>query len=770
VDLLVAWLLFPLLMLALCAGTGLLVDRLTGRRLPAPLVVVAGFAVIVVVGQFLTLADATAEATTPVVAVLAVAGFALGSRGREGPLELWGFAAAAVVFAVYAAPIVLSGEPTIAGFIKLDDTATWLSLTDRIMEHGRDLDGLAPSSYEATLHFNLGEGYPVGVFVPLGIGSVLTATDPAWLIQPYIAFAAGLLALGLWSLAGLLSASSGLRAATAVVAAQPALLFGYYLWGGVKEVVAAALIAGLAALAVRLRDHAREAAALVAPALVTAALVGVLSAGGLIWALPPLLAAAVLVGRRIGTAATAWRALGFGAAVALLSLPVIVAGALLPPTSSPLTDGSAQGNLIAPLQIAQAAGIWPSGDFRLTPDHDLITYLLIAVVCAAAAAGLLWSIRRRDPGPAVYTLGALAGCGVLVALGSPWVGGKALATASPAIPFAAMLAIGSLATGGRALVGAALAVAVVGGVVWSNALGYGGVSLAPHGQLADLERIGDRIAGQGPTLMTEYEPYGVRHFLRDADPEGISELRRRVVPLSSGAMVEKGGSVDTDRIDPAALGVYRTLVLRRSPAQSRPPSPYRLIWRGDYYEAWQRPAGDDLLPARLPLGGRYDPYGVPDCERVRALARQGDLVAAAGERPLVFDKPPRVPIPATPRAIQVHARIRRAAEYEIWLGGSLRPSAELLIDGEPAGDVRHELNNRGQYVRLGSAALTPGEHLVEVRIGDADLHPGSAGDSGTLGPLVLSSTDAATTRLVDVAAADAGSLCGKPWDWIEVRG
>ena len=71
------------------------------------------------------------------------------------------------MFAVYAAPIVLSGEPTFAGFIKLDDTATWLALTDRVMEHGRDLDGLAPSSYEATLRFNLGDGYPVGVFLPL---------------------------------------------------------------------------------------------------------------------------------------------------------------------------------------------------------------------------------------------------------------------------------------------------------------------------------------------------------------------------------------------------------------------------------------------------------------------------------------------------------------------------------------------------------------------------------------------------------------------------
>ena len=80
-----------------------------------------------------------------------------------------------------------------------------------------------------------------------------------------------------------------------------------------------------------------------------------------------------------------------------------------------------------------------------------------------------------------------------------------------------------------------LAAAVAGGVLWSNALGYGDVNLAPHGQLAELEEIGERVAGEGPSLMTEYSPYGVRHFLREADPEGISELRRRTIPLADGS-------------------------------------------------------------------------------------------------------------------------------------------------------------------------------------------------------------------------------------------
>ena len=109
------------------------------------------------------------------------------------------------------------------------------------------------------------------------------------------------------------------------------------------------------------------------------------------------------------------------------------------------------------------------------------------------------------------------------------------------------------------------------GVLWSGALAYRDVNLAPRDQLAELETIGHRIAGQGPTLMTEYQPYGVRHFLRDSEPEGASELRRRQVPLAGGGTLPKGATADTDRFRLAGLLAYRTLVLRRSPDPESPP-------------------------------------------------------------------------------------------------------------------------------------------------------------------------------------------------------
>ena len=72
-------------------------------------------------------------------------------------------------------------------------------MTDRVMQHGRSLAGLAPSTYEATLATTLAIGYPTGSLMPLGIGHQLLAYDSAWLYQPYLAFLAALLALALYA-------------------------------------------------------------------------------------------------------------------------------------------------------------------------------------------------------------------------------------------------------------------------------------------------------------------------------------------------------------------------------------------------------------------------------------------------------------------------------------------------------------------------------------------------------------------------------------------
>src|SRR5580765_2337144 len=194
--LLVSWVAYPLLLSGLGLGCGLLLERIVGRSLPGPLLLPAGFAVVLVAASFTTMRSETASLTAPVVVALAIAGAGLGLPLRRR-LDWWAAGAAVAVFAVYAAPIVLSGAATLAGYISLDDTATWLALADNALTHGRSVAGLAPSSYSVVLNDDLGSGYPLGAVLPLGIGHELVGQDSAWLFQPYLAFLAGLLGLSI---------------------------------------------------------------------------------------------------------------------------------------------------------------------------------------------------------------------------------------------------------------------------------------------------------------------------------------------------------------------------------------------------------------------------------------------------------------------------------------------------------------------------------------------------------------------------------------------
>jgi hypothetical protein len=749
----VAWVVYPLVLAALCCGLGLLVDLLSGRRLPGALVLPAGLAAMIVVGGLTTLSDSTAELTVPAVSVLAALGVGFSIPWRFGRPDPWPAAAALGVFAVFGAPVILSGHPTFAGYIKLDDTATWFALTDRVMEHGHSLVGLEPSSYLPTLQFNLADGYPVGAFIPFGTGQKLVGGDLAFVFAPYLSFLAAMLTLGLWEIAGGILRGSRRRALAAFLAGQPALLLGYALWGGIKEVTAAPLIALAVALAPVALGKGGGRAAL--PLAVAAgALLLSLSPGGLIWLAPMLLVLAAIALRRLGPRAALRRALLFAGVLVAFAIPLIVTGVLLPPTATSLTSATDASNLGHALKAVQVLGIWPASDFRLDPQSGVVAAVLIALAILTALVALWVAWRKRAIVVLLYAT-CLISCFVLVVVGSPWVGGKALATASPVALLLVICGAVAMIDADR-VTGTALTAVLAGGVLWSSVLAYGGVSLAPYGQLRDLEEISHRFAGQGPALMTEYSPYGARHFLRTLDGEGVSELRVRPIPLRDGSSVEKGQPADTDELEPAGLFVYRTLVLRRSPVRSRPPLPYRLVWTGRDFQVWQRPVDDAAPPEYLSLGSLDRPAAVPRCSDVAALAR-----SAAGGRLLAARHAPALD------ASDGVLRIPRAGRYVAWLGGSVSPRVSLTLDGGEIGSVRQELNNVGGFIRLGEARISRGVHAVKLHFGGPDLHPGSADSLAAGGSLIFAPAGDEVGGIVAVPAEEYRRLCGKAWDWIE---
>jgi len=742
----------------LSLGCGALLELASGSRLPRPLLLPAGLTVVILAGQFATLTDATAELAGPLVVALALAGLLLSRSWRRLPRP-WAPAAACGVFAVFAAPVVLSGRATFLGYIKLDDTATYLAMTDRVMEHGRSLAGLAPSTYEATLATTLAIGYPTGSLMPLGIGHQLLAYDSAWLYQPYLAFLAALLALALYTVLGRVVASAPLRAFGAFLAAQPALLYGYALWGGIKEVAGALLLALIGALVPWTLEQERGPRAALPLAAASAAVVCVLSLPGALWLVPPLLVGAVVVLRRPSRGLLLKTAV-FVAALAVLAVPALVASVDWLGRIGDFGKESNLGNLIGPLSGWQLFGIWPIGDFRVRPDDLTPVYVLVAVVIGAGVVGLWWAWRRGAWALPVYVATAVIGCLVYVGISSPWVGGKTLAMASPAVLAAAVAGCGALLASGRLVETSLVVLALTAGVIWSNVDQYHDVWLAPRGQLHELETIGRDFAGDGPALMTTYEPYGARHFLRRLDPEGASELRRRFVYLTDGTMLQKGESADIDRIRLDQVLVYRTLVLRRGPAASRPPSPYRLVRSGRYYEVWQRPVRPkETVERRLPLGDTDQAAAVAPCSQIEALP---------GRTLAYTTQPEAISLGAPPLdgTVSVRATVPIDGVYTAWIAGDWFGDASVAIDGRTIGSRRTELNWPGLYTDLGSTPLAAGEHDVEIRYQPGGWRPGSGGKPFSFGPVVLSPISP-RDPVSRVPASRARTLCGRRLDWVE---
>ena len=326
-----------------------------------------------------------------------------------------------------------------------------------------------------------------------------------------------------------------------------------------------------------------------------------------------------------------------------------------------------------------------------------------------------------------------------------------------------------------------------GGVLWSNALAYHDVWLAPRSQLGELETIGSKFSGQGPALLSEYAPYGVRHFLRYLDPESPSELRRRPDLLIGGGEVAKGEYADIDQFQLPGILVYRTLVLPRSPTASRPPSTYLRVWSGRYYEVWQRPdRASSRIIEHVPLGAGLQPSSVPPCSTVLRLGREA--AASNGSLATAFRRPAtiadlatatlpagwhRAPAgsaavyPATSGSLEAGFTVPTRGRYEFLIGGSFRRALELSVDGRVVGSAQDHLNHPGVATPLGEADLTAGRHKLGLRYRAANLSPGSGGPVDAIGPIVLEQiTDAPSVTYVQ--PAEARSLCGKSLDWLEV--
>ncbi|MEA2169325.1 MAG: hypothetical protein QOF76_2625 [Solirubrobacteraceae bacterium] len=763
------WLLVPAVFTLLCTGIGLLAEAATRKRVPGPFLPAVGLAGFIVIAGLLTIADATAELATPACAIAAAAGFALGrpwSDPRWGTAARWALGAAAIAFVVAAAPSWFSGQASVLGYIKLDDTVIWLALIEHFMAHGRDLAGIPHSTYQRTLEGWLGQAYPIGSMTPVGVTAKLTGQAYVNAYQPIVTGYVAVLALGLFGVFRELVRSPRAAALIAVIGTQASLLFGYVAWGSIKEVCVAALLPALAGVR-----------SLPLLGLLGGGMMCVYGVGGVLFAGPALLLGLIIV-----VSKREWRPIPFVSGLAILvaaSVPVIV---VLSENSDQALHGSPSakgdiGKLLKPLEVLQGAGLWPDGDFRYRADPHGAAVVLAVLGLLLAIAGVTVAIRRRTWTVPVLLIATLGGGAVAAWRGAPWIDAKVYAITAPML----------LATGAAFLLALrplrAFVVVLVAGCAWSSFLIFRDVYVAPRGSLVEQRALGRALDGRGPTLVLNYEGYSTRYFLAGAVDEGVSELRYSLIPDVNGNSFPNYTTAEIDDVGLPGLLAFKAIVRRTTPTGSLPPSPYRPFRAGRFFESWVRDPAAPAPLAHLPLSTGILPAARVQCAQVRALAAtQGatTIVAASRENPIVADLlTGRLPLgwsdgsglvkPATNGTAALHMKVAKAGRYRLWVGGQVLGKLDVQVDGKDVGSYRHELDAAAGYMRFAALDLTAGDHAVTLRYDRGPIWRagrGAADAQAPLGPVALSQEVTETVQRAPVA--DAAKFCdARTYDWFE---
>ena len=241
----VAWLAFPVVLGLLCFGCGLLLEEVTRRRLPVLLLMPMGFALVIVLVQLARSATQPPSLAVPAAVAAAAAGFGLSYPW--GRIDPWAVLAPLLAYAVYAAPVVLSGDRDVHRLHQARRHG-------HLVRSHRPRDGARPQPRRARRRPPTRRPSPSTW--PTAIRSGRSSRS-GW-VAPWWART--------WRGSSSRTSPSPRRCSPPrstssrapsfapdrrawwppSIAAQPALLFGYVLWGGIKEIVGAALIALLA--------------------------------------------------------------------------------------------------------------------------------------------------------------------------------------------------------------------------------------------------------------------------------------------------------------------------------------------------------------------------------------------------------------------------------------------------------------------------------------------------------------------------------------------
>jgi len=787
----------PVLLWALCVGCGLALERVLRVRLSNALLGPLGLCVALVLimpGYTLGAGDAIAIALLLVVALAGLIFAQGGVRARVSPG--WAGAAGLAAYVVYMMPVIAYGHWTWSGYDFVNDSGFEMLLANHVKGFGTLLGQLPESSERQFLVQYLDNGYPLGTQALLGTLSGLIDTPVEVLYQGYIATLAALGAVALATIGE--RRLGGWRAALVAVAAVCAnLTYQYAFQGGIKEIGLLAAVCAATALAYAAISLAKPYAGGVLVAVSAAAALAAYNAV----ALPYMGALALFLGLAVALTRRTWpssrwilpvvAAACLAAVLAIPSLTTLQTFFAVARTGQGATGvGAIQfGQLLRKLPLSQLSGVWLAGEYRLPVPAGLkgtLTALASGTILVLAVAGALWALRCREAGSLLVA--GVTGLVMLVVFSraSPYAQGKLLAMAGPAVVFVALAFLAG-ARGRLSLPALALAGALAIGIFASDVLTYGHDRIAPTARIDAITQVGDHFAGQGPVLWNEFEEYA-KYLARAARISSPFEaVTPQQVQLRSPTYFY-GHYFDLDEELLSFVEGYPIIVTRSSPAASRPPANYRLVYQNKYYLGWRRTSAPQVL-RHLPEQQLYSPYDTVSCPALAPIVadapRGTELMVATAPELAVFNpsNDPRrsagwPPDPVQPEAVVTNTAgsaegvlsVRAGALYAVWLQGDFPRKTYVQVDGRTVGWVAGP-NTPLQWLQAASLRLRAGAHRIRIYADGGHRHFGPGewpmGDGGTIGAVALQS-EASSERVQSVPLASWKTLCGTEADWVEL--
>ena len=421
------------------------------------------------------------------------------------------------------------------------------------------------------------------------------------------------------------------RTIAAALAALPYLGAAYLVQGAFKEPIQALLLVAF----VLLLAGARERRIAIPLGVVLAGTIFNYSFPGLFWLAGAAAVYLVVARKPRGALVPLLWALGLAA---LLTIPEW--GRILTFTGfgafDPAGEQTGLGNLRQALSPLEALGVWPSGEFRLSPADARLPavafYLAGLLGAAAVGAGVAVAIRRRreDAGGlailAAFVAAAVIYAGAAVA-GTPYTSAKALAVAAvPAMLLAlrALLARGAisglLSRRSRLLapVATAFALAFVLAAAASSflALRQAPVSAAEHPD--ELAQIRPLVAGDAVLYLgrDDFIAWHLRGAPVSTHIKNFFSTDR--VPERPGPA--EGEKFDFDAVTASTLDRFDWVLTSSSAYASEPPANFELAERTPSFALWERtgPTADREI-----LAEEAAPGAVATCGEVRGAARAG---------------------------------------------------------------------------------------------------------------------------------------------------